>query len=483
MTNFKFPKGSMWRRWDLHIHSPDSILENNFDGSDLNEKWDNYINKLEELTDISVIGVADYYSISGYKRLREAKNNGRLKNIDLILPNVECRFNIRTESDGTVNLHFIFNPEIVNELESRFFSNLIFTYNGRPYKCLKDDLIKLGRDFKNDQNLEIDAALKEGVNQFKVSIELIKGILGSDRELCENVFIIVPNSSKDGNSGVQEGGFAASREEVYRISHAIFSGNPNDRKYFLGNGVDAADEVERKCGSLKPCIHGSDAHSLDKIGIVDGERFCWIKSDSSFEGLKQIIIEPDSRVRIQSSNPLCDFKRPYFTNITSSIGKIFNGMPVETSDISLKLNPYMCCIVGGRGTGKSILLDLLRRTFDEESKGRHKDIIHSDFKVSVQKNDGEENEYYLGQENYIDYLHVSQSEVKSIVTDISRLDKEIKIMIGMPSNELNISNESSGEVEKIVEIKEILQQIDENGELKYSKVKYQKLILKNTELI
>jgi hypothetical protein len=480
---FKYPAGAIWRRWDLHVHSPDSILENNFEGDTLDEKWVKYIEKLESLDGISVLGITDYYSINGYKRLREEKRSGRLKNIDLLLPNVECRFNIRTESNGTVNLHFIFNPDIVNELENRFFSNLVFEYNGRPYKCQRNELIQLGRDFKNNQQLGEEVSYKEGVNQFKVSIGNVKKIFKDDKGLAESVFIAVPNSSKDGNSGVQESGFAASREEVYRISHAIFSGNPNDRAYFLGMGADSKEEVIRKCGGLKPCIHGSDAHSLEQVGVVAEDRFCWIKADPTFEGLKQIIIEPESRVKIQPGNPLEDFKRSYFSKVSASIGKIFENNNVETSDFSIELNPYMTCIVGGRGTGKSLLLDLIRKTFDPDSKGRHQAISHPDFKVTMRKNDGEENEYYLGKENFIDYLHVSQGDVKDIVSDTTKLDKEIKAMIGMPTEEINIGDENSGNIEKIVEIKELLQQTDENGELKYSKAKYNKLINKNTELI
>jgi len=37
----KFPKGSIWRKWDLHIHTPESVLCNEFGNN-----WDDYINIL-----------------------------------------------------------------------------------------------------------------------------------------------------------------------------------------------------------------------------------------------------------------------------------------------------------------------------------------------------------------------------------------------------------------------------------------------------
>lgn len=78
----------------------------------------------------------------------------------------------------------------------------------------------------------------------------------------------------------------------------IFSSSENDIKYFLGKGVDNEDKVKEKCGSLKPCFHGSDAHCIEKLFEPDNSRYCWIKSDATFNGLKQVIYEPEARVRI-----------------------------------------------------------------------------------------------------------------------------------------------------------------------------------------
>lgn len=58
-----------------------------------------------------------------------------------------------------------------------------------------------------------------------------------------------------------------------------------------------------------PCIHGSDAHSIEKIFGPDQQRYCWIKADTTFEGLLQILYEPAERVLIQSNSP--DTKDPH----------------------------------------------------------------------------------------------------------------------------------------------------------------------------
>jgi predicted metal-dependent phosphoesterase TrpH len=63
----RFHRGSEWRKWDLHVHSPASYI-NGF------SNWDSYVKKLNEITkqkDIKVLGVTDYFSIV---RLREDNN-------------------------------------------------------------------------------------------------------------------------------------------------------------------------------------------------------------------------------------------------------------------------------------------------------------------------------------------------------------------------------------------------------------------------
>ncbi len=76
-----YPGGSIWRRWDLHVHSPESFQHNFRD-------WDSYVQALHSVKGVSVLGVTDYFVIDGYKRLRSLRNEGQLTNFDLILPNV-----------------------------------------------------------------------------------------------------------------------------------------------------------------------------------------------------------------------------------------------------------------------------------------------------------------------------------------------------------------------------------------------------------
>lgn len=51
------------------------------------------------------------------------------------------------------------------------------------------------------------------------------------------------------------------------------------------------------------CIHGSDAHKLSDLFEPKDSKYCWIKANPTFEGLKQILYEPESRIKITSVQP------------------------------------------------------------------------------------------------------------------------------------------------------------------------------------
>ena len=85
-------RGSEWRKWDLHVHTPESFEEHyGFDGDEEVEKydgnhWEKYLDDMESATDdIAVLGVTDYMSVDGYEKVVEARDNGRLEGLDLVL--------------------------------------------------------------------------------------------------------------------------------------------------------------------------------------------------------------------------------------------------------------------------------------------------------------------------------------------------------------------------------------------------------------
>lgn len=103
MTNN--PAGSTWKKWDLHVHTPSSVVHN-YPGNE-DEAWAAFLADLEALPpEFKAIGLNDYIFIDGYARARKAKADGRLKNIDLLLPVIELRLDkfagvVKKEKDGS----------------------------------------------------------------------------------------------------------------------------------------------------------------------------------------------------------------------------------------------------------------------------------------------------------------------------------------------------------------------------------------------
>ena len=434
----EYLRGSEWRRWDLHVHTPGTNKNDQYEGTTIEERWDGFYRSIldyvgdgsDKVKSIVSIGITDYLSIENYKKvIAEKRLPGTIK---LVIPNVELRMTPMSRNEG-INIHFLFNPVVVDELEDRFFSKLSFEYNGRPYSATKAQLISLGKAL--DSSLAEDAAYLKGVGQFIPSVDSLKKLFSNDPELRENTIIIVSNSSNDGVTGAANNfshieanpsDFDATRQSIYQFVDAIFSGNPSDISYFLGEKSDSPDEVIRKCGSLKPCFHGCDAHTNAKLFEPDNQLYCWIKSDPSFNGLKQVLYEPKDRVRISPLMP--EEKSNYH---------VIDRIVIDDPDFSpepIQFNDKLSCIIGGKSTGKSILLHNLALTIDknqvEEKTEKSKTKTRVLTKVKVFWKDGEVNETGVQNDShkivYIPQTYLNQlSDENEEKTEIDSIIEEI----------------------------------------------------------
>ncbi len=349
MANSPYPRGSEWRRWDLHVHTPASALNSEFG------KWDDYITALEKTgAGVSVIGITDYCSIDGYKSVLEYKKKGRLSSFDLILPNIEFRVTPELATGKAINIHLLISPEDPKHVQmiERALGKLTFSYKDNPYACTTDELTALG--YAIDPSIKSDVvAFKAGVNAFKPDFKELRKWYEESDWLQKNSLIVIANA-KDGASGLsKDSGFSAVRDELYRLSHLIFSGNPKDREYFLGKGTDSIEKLLDEKGSLKPCIHGSDAHGDSKLFLPDKDRFCWIKADPTFEGLRQLLHEPEDRVYIGPTPSVAADRSQIIERVEIKGGNAW------FENKTIPLNSGLVAIIGEKGSGKTALADLI----------------------------------------------------------------------------------------------------------------------------
>lgn len=158
--------GSLWRRWDPHVHLPGTLRNDGFGAIGVAEALDILASRTPA---IEVVGVTDYGTTASFREAHQAHGAGAGASIALLFPNVELRLAYATSKGAAVNLHLLCAPEHIDELD-RFLTRLEFTYQDRTYRAEPAELILLGRAVQGDPSLDERAALAEGSLQFKVEL-------------------------------------------------------------------------------------------------------------------------------------------------------------------------------------------------------------------------------------------------------------------------------------------------------------------------
>jgi energy-coupling factor transporter ATP-binding protein EcfA2 len=402
MSKTTSPKGSIWRKWDLHLHSPMSGLANQFPMTNGAPDWDKYVERLESLTDIPVIGITDYFLIEGYKKLKEFQAAGRLKNIQLILPNIEFRLD-NSVGGRRINFHVIFSDEVkIQDIEDHFLANLDIKLEGSPWlpgdvrKLKRSSLEQLGAKRKAEHPpFQGESDFGIGCMTAVVKLDQIMEILTTNNLFKERYLTALAEE----NTSLMEwdGQDHGVRKVILQSSHILFSANPNSIAWCLGKKHSTPEEFAQEFKGLKPCIIGSDAHELDKIGVFPNGKLTWIKSDISFEGLKQIMFEPEIRVRIQQDNPS---EQEAYAQIEKLEINFPDDLTIkdQESDEALpfciqgkQLVPFssnLTCIIGGRGSGKSSLIHILYNLDQKRDIEKLSEVNSPLFSLQLQSKDG-----------------------------------------------------------------------------------------------
>ena len=382
-----YSKGSEWRKWDLHVHTPYSILNDQFSGD-----WDEYVKILFNKaisSNIACIGITDYFSIDGYKKLKQEYlcNDEKLKilfadeivkddqYIDkiksiTILPNIELRLDNVITSDKNSHIknakleyHVILSDKLsIAQIEENILCQIHFSAecsvqlgsDNRP--ITKSNLEALGAKLKSTQP-EFQDKSDYYIGCMCASIdfnELTKVIKNNNNELLNNILFVLVED--DISKYAWNDAAHMVRKNIYANSHLIFSANRKTSTWGL------SDSTKEEFSSYKGCIWGSDAHSLDRLFSPDNDHFCWVKADPTFQGLIQATIHPHGRFYIGLLPPPLDIftrnKSRYISNI--SIGR--NEHPKNSEvwfNADIPINPGLVAIIGNKGSGKSALSDII----------------------------------------------------------------------------------------------------------------------------
>ncbi|WP_439864702.1 TrlF family AAA-like ATPase [Pseudomonas antarctica] len=343
-------RGSQWHRWEPHIHTPGTVLNDQYGARD---PWEEYLARLERSTPtIEAIAVTDYYVTDAYEQLLAHKVAGRLPNVQLLFPNIELRLDVAAKS-GYVNIHLLVSnedPDHLIELK-RLLKRLQFAAHKDRYDCTREELIRLGR--KTDATITDDSvALQTGATQFKVNFSQLREVMQESEWARENILVAVAGGSGDGTSGLRMAADTTVRQEIEKFAHIIFSSNAAQREFWLGQRTVSIEELNARYDGCKPCLHGSDAHSQASVGQPVENRFSWIKGGLEFDALRQACIDPDGRAYIGDQPPSSAMPSQVISHLNI-------GDASWAATPSIPLNPGLVAIIGARGSGKTALADII----------------------------------------------------------------------------------------------------------------------------
>lgn len=308
-------RGSIWRKWDLHFHTPSS-----YDYLAKSVTNQNIIDILKS-TQISAVAITDHHVID-VDRIRELKH---LAGSDItIFPGIE----LRSELGGSESIHYIgIFPEDA-DIET------IWTKMQGPLSLTPSDVAAKGDD-------RVYCILKKASELIHALGGIVSIHSGSKSNTIENITNAL--SYKE-----------AIKEDILELIDIFEMGNMNDfevyKKHVLPN-------IRKQ----PPMIICSDSHNVRNY-VSKGN--LWIKADLSFQGLQQILYEPTGRV-FPGDIPLI------FRRVNANSTKYIKSVRIDKredadyeeetwfQDISIELNPELIAIIGNKGNGKSALADII----------------------------------------------------------------------------------------------------------------------------
>lgn len=309
--------GAKFYRADLHVHSYG--LTGSLDVQDELMTPSNIIDKAAE-EGISIISITDHNSIGN---INKAIEYSVTKNI-LVIPGVEL-----STTQGHLLLYF---PSL--DSITKFYGKLDISSNKEMCNHTIAQCLDLARNYDGIgilAHIDSDAGFEiyiNGYTPFKEEIVLHENLFGFEISKIENLKWFTDNDEN------------------------------KERKHFIAKRRQKYNE-ESTHDLAK--VMSSDAHSFENFGrnASGAKKLTRLKMDDfSFHSFKIALKDSAARVRIEEIIP---YSIPHFVGI-----KFYGGF---LDNQTIKFSKNLNCLIGGRGTGKSTILESIRTTSGNKTRG------------------------------------------------------------------------------------------------------------------
>lgn len=308
------PSGARYLRADLQVHTPiDPGFKPRPEPKDPAERRAvarKYMEKAKE-RGIELVGITEHNDVSWIDELRYAARGVGV----FLLPGFEV------ESKEGIHVLCLFDPDTaVTELE--------------------ETLVRLGltKQKRGGQRLQLRTD------------QDFAGVLSIIQDDCGGVCIAAHIESDKGLLCALREGARVDCWRTEALMAAQISKAPSEITSGNGRIIRGEDPIYARTRPLAYLLT-SDARSYDDIGSVS----TWIKMDRvGVQGLRQAFLDPGSRIAF--TNP-ADLRRGSRLLGVSWEGGFLDG-------VRFALSPELNCLIGGKGTGKSTVIESIRFAFD-----------------------------------------------------------------------------------------------------------------------
>jgi len=370
MSNKKY---SDWLRIDLHIHTDKSRetkngdYKGNFNVTTLKSKLKENEVGIFSLTDHNIININAY----------EEYYKDSTDNDSLLLLGVEL--DIEGSTGKTYHSLLIFNyfdisdvKVISQKLESKYQAKGIT--NSFDRKLTFDDIIEI---FKDDE------------------------------------FFFIPHAKKGGHQNIVDAELPNIRDTqkmILLMQSALEKVTAQEMKEAYQKGFDALQNDEFRNRKDIAYINFSDNHNIEQyacrhMGEKGNHQFDYIKGKKSYETIRLAFIDPQSRIKSQTEYDSLNKKLNTIDNLKINSHDYF-------TQNELIFSPHLNVVIGGRSSGKSLLMNLIGKKIDSLTiKQNNYDKFHGEHILIKAKRDNDykqqtaiEKPIYINQGDIVDYF-------------------------------------------------------------------------------
>jgi hypothetical protein len=350
-------KYSDWQKIDLHIHTDWSRKTKEGDYQGLFDVVTLKSKLIENKVDIFSLTDHNIINIDAYREYYETYNEA----VDpLLLVGVELDIKVQTLSYGLKTYHslIIFNYcDVENAQRIHDLLEKKYTDEGIPDK---------------QRCLDIDQV-----------IELFP----------EDDFFFIPHA---GNTKSILSGYRENMEDAQKmvlLMPSAFEKVPAKARQKYDEGFNKVLEYDFQSRNDIPYINFSDNHNIHQYPCTNKggptskvHEFYYLKGSKNYETIRLSFIDPESRIFSETRRSEVEDSNNYLEGIKISE----NGL-LDSSDITF--SPHLNVLIGGRSSGKSLLMSLIGKGIDSveidfqkyniESEVLIKTIKDSDFQKEV----------------------------------------------------------------------------------------------------